>query len=162
MTYIIDGHNLIPKIHGLALDEPDDEQRLIEVLQEFCRLRRKQVEVFFDNAPPGGARARSYGSVTARFARSGQSADLLIAQHLACQGRAARNLVVISSDRAVQAAARAAHAASLSSEDFARLLMETLRQPPGTRSDPASGEIIISDAELDEWLGIFGSNDKSK
>ena len=72
MPYIIDGHNLIPKIPGLSLQEMDDEQHLLEMLQEFCRRQRKQVEVFFDNAPPGGVRARNLGLVTARFVRQGR------------------------------------------------------------------------------------------
>ena len=49
MAYMIDGHNLIPKL-GLRLDSLDDEEQLLALLQEFCRLRRAQVEVYFDGA----------------------------------------------------------------------------------------------------------------
>ena len=59
MPLIIDGHNLIPKIPGLSLQAIDDETQLVELLGEYCRLSRRQVEVFFDNAPPGVPRARS-------------------------------------------------------------------------------------------------------
>jgi len=53
MPYLIDGHNLIPKM-GLRLEDFDDELALMEQLNEFCRLsRRGQVEVYFDNAPIG-------------------------------------------------------------------------------------------------------------
>ncbi|MBP1702274.1 MAG: hypothetical protein H6Q38_1381, partial [Chloroflexi bacterium] len=41
MPYIVDGHNLIPKIPGLSLRAIDDEMQLIELLQEFCRVQRK-------------------------------------------------------------------------------------------------------------------------
>ena len=41
MPYLIDGHNLIPKL-GLRLDLPDDEMQLIGILQEFCRLQTAQ------------------------------------------------------------------------------------------------------------------------
>jgi hypothetical protein len=44
MPYLIDGHNLIPKIPGMNLGDVDDETQLIEMLQEFCRRRRKQVK----------------------------------------------------------------------------------------------------------------------
>lgn len=44
MPYLIDGHNLIPKI-GLRLSEPDDELELIRLLQDFARLRRQPIEV---------------------------------------------------------------------------------------------------------------------
>jgi len=37
MSYLIDGHNLIPKLK-LRLDNPKDENELIALLQEFCRL----------------------------------------------------------------------------------------------------------------------------
>jgi hypothetical protein len=135
MPYLIDGHNLIPKIPGLELSEPDDETQLIELLQVFCRVQRKQVEVFFDNAPVGQPRARKYGLVTARFARSGQTADDLIRQYLQRLGNSARNWTVVSSDGQVQVAARAVRAQVLSAEAFARLLLESGR---GSRRDLSS------------------------
>jgi len=73
MQFLIDGHNLIPKIPGLSLQEMDDEQQLIILLQEFCRLQRKQVEVFFDQAATTETRARSYGSVLARLRVKGSA-----------------------------------------------------------------------------------------
>ncbi len=106
MPYLIDGHNLIPKIPGLSLQAEDDEQQLITLLLEFCRLQRKQVEVYFDNAPPGGVRARNFGNVIARFVRQGSTADQAIRQRLERLGRAARNWTVVSSDLAVQTEAR--------------------------------------------------------
>ena len=56
MAYLIDGHNLIAAVPGIHLDEIDDETQLIQVLGGFCRQRKKRVEVFFDNAPPGQPR----------------------------------------------------------------------------------------------------------
>lgn len=157
MPYIIDGHNLIPKVPGLSLQEMDDEQQLLEMLQEFCRRQRKQVEVFFDNAPPGGVRARNLGSVTARFVRQGSTADDAIRKRLTNLGRAARNWTVVSSDQAVQTEARAVQAQVMPSEAFARLLIQSLDD---TRAD--QGETVdatINPAEVDEWLQLFGSNE---
>ncbi len=46
MPYLIDGHNLIPKL-GLHLDSFDDEVKLINKLNEIYRSARKtQVEVY--------------------------------------------------------------------------------------------------------------------
>ena len=70
MPYLIDGHNLIPKL-GLRLDSPDDEMELVAILQEFCRLERRQVEVYFDGAPTPHAGTRKLGTVTAHFVPSG-------------------------------------------------------------------------------------------
>ena len=82
MPYIIDGHNLIPKIQGLSLQDIDDEMQLVEMLQDFCRSRGKKVEVYFDNAPPGQLKAQKFGHVTAFFVRAGITADMAIKQKL--------------------------------------------------------------------------------
>src|SRR5512141_2224967 len=118
MPYIIDGHNLIPKIPGLALDAVDDEAQLIVLLQDYCRLARKEAEVFFDNAPAGQPRARNFGLVIARFVRQGTTADQAIRRRLGRLEREARNWTVVSSDLEVQAAARSARAHFISSEAF--------------------------------------------
>jgi predicted RNA-binding protein with PIN domain len=154
MPYMIDGHNLIPKIPGLSLGMADDEMRLVQLLQEFCRRQRKQVEVYFDNAPPGLPRARLYGMVQAYFARAGQAADSLIAARLQRLGREARNWIVVSSDHYVQDRARAAKAQVLTAEAFAGLLRQSLQTSPPTaekESDPS-----LSPQEVEEWLKMFG------
>src|SRR5512134_3531141 len=117
MPYLIDGHNLIPKL-GLRLDTIDDEMELIAILQEFCRLERKQAEVFFDGAPAAQAGTRKQGAVTAHFVRLGDTADNAIRNRLKKLGRSAQNWTIVSSDRQVQAEAHAAHAEVVSSDAF--------------------------------------------
>jgi len=153
MPFIIDGHNLIPKIPGLHLSEIDDEMRLVEMLQEYCRLTRKQVEVFFDNAPPGQPRARNFGNVIARFVRSGQTADQAIRDKLHRLGGEARNWTVVSSDHQVQAAARAARAAVVPAETFSRQMREILDSSPRRSAAADNG---LSTEEVDDWMKIFG------
>jgi predicted RNA-binding protein with PIN domain len=150
MPYLIDGHNLIPKL-GLRLDSLDDEDQLIPRLQEFCRLRRAQVEVFFDGALPGQASTRKAGAVTAHFVRKGSSADAAIEDRLARLGKAAKNWIVVSSDRRVQGAAGAAHAGVLSSEEFAR---EMSRVQAAGASKPKH-DATLAPNEVEEWLDIF-------
>lgn len=158
MPYIIDGHNLIPKVPGLSLQQMDDEQHLVEMLQEFCRRQRKQVEVYFDNAPPGGVRARNLGSVTARFVRQGTTADSAIRRRLANLGRSARNWIVVSSDQAVQAEARAAHAQVVPSETFARLLTQALDDSRVDQGEDVG--TVLNPEEVDDWLQLFGSDER--
>ncbi len=160
MPYLIDGHNLIPKVAGLSLQSLDDEMQLIEMLQEFCRRRNKQVEVYFDNSPPGQPRARNFGVVLARFVREGQTADDAIHARLLRLGRSARNWTVISSDRMVQASAREAKAQVLSSEEFSALLIQTLSEtlPNSEKNSDAS----LSPEDLEDWLKLFGSDPDSK
>ncbi len=82
MPYLIDGHNLIPKL-GLRLDSMEDEMELVALLQEYCRLtRRSGMEVYFDGAPAGQAGTRKMGPITAHFVRLGSSADEAIRKRL--------------------------------------------------------------------------------
>lgn len=155
MSYLIDGHNLIPKIQGLSLQAMDDEERLISLLQEFCRAARKPVEVYFDNAPAGHARSQKYGAVHAHFIRQGTPADQAIEGRLIRLGKQARNWTVVSSDRRVQTAAKAAHARVLSAEAFASLMEQTRQNKPSDEGD----EPGLSRAEVEEWLDLFGGKE---
>lgn len=152
MPYLVDGHNLIPKV-GLRLDSLDDEMELVALLQEFARLQRRQVEVYFDGAPADQAGTHSLGLVKTTFVRAGATADAAIARRLKKLGRAAKNWTVVSSDKQVQAEARSVRAEVLSSEEFARLLQQT----PRIQTAKPAVDRKISPAEVDEWLKIFGS-----
>jgi predicted RNA-binding protein with PIN domain len=151
MPFLIDGHNLIPKI-GLHLNSFEDEMELLTRLNEFCRLSRKTgLEVYFDGAPAAQAGLRIVGQVKAHFIRAGLSADDAIRDRLRALGKSAKNWSVVSSDRQVQANARAAHAEVISSEEFAALVNSTLRAgPPASDKKPA-----MSEKELTEWLALF-------
>jgi hypothetical protein len=153
MPYLIDGHNLIPKLPHLSLQDSDDELQLVQLMQEFCRLRRKQVEVFFDNAPPGQPAVRRYGAVTARFVRQGTTADEAIENRLRRLERDARNWIVVSSDQRVQAAAHAAHASCLTSEAFAEQILSGIHtRTPGRDKPP---DRALGTEELADWLELF-------
>ncbi len=154
MPFLIDGHNLIPKI-GLRLDSLDDEQELIERLNRFCNLSRKTgLEIYFDGAPEAQSGSRKIGLIKAHFIRAGQTADSAIVRRLRALGRSARNWSVVTSDRQIQAEARSLGAEVISSEQFAAQVLETLRTNPVSSpiKDPA-----ISPAEVDEWLEIFST-----
>lgn len=156
MPYLVDGHNLIPKIRGLSLTDLEDEMQLLEMLQEYCRVQQKNAEVFFDNAPPGGVRVRKFGRVIARFIRQGTSADAAIYQRLQQLGRSARNWTVVSSDHAVQGAGRQAGAHVISSEKFALLLRQALQTFPQDKGKTADAS--LDETEVEEWLQLFGSD----
>jgi predicted RNA-binding protein with PIN domain len=149
MPYLIDGHNLIPKL-GLRLDSIDDEMELISILQEFCRLERRQVEVFFDGAPAPQAGTRKLGAVTAHFVRLGTTADNAIRNRLKKLGKSARNWTVVSSDREVQTEARVARAEVISSDSFAGLLKQARNSAPKPVNDRK-----LSQKEVEDWLKLF-------
>jgi predicted RNA-binding protein with PIN domain len=155
MPYLIDGHNLIPKL-GLNLEDPDDEMQLINRLQIFCRLRQTQVEIYFDGGIPGQLARRKFGNVQAHFVRKGNIADAAIETRLVKLGRAARNWSVVSSDQRVQAAAREVHARVLSSDEFARQVAEARTEQSVQNKTDAS----LSPEDVAEWMELF--KDKRK
>lgn len=154
MPYLIDGHNLIPKL-GLRLDSLDDEMELVAILQEFCRLERRQVDVFFDGAPSSQAGTRKLGAVTANFSPFGSSADNAIRNRLKKLGKAAKNWTVVSSDREVQSNARAMQAEVISSDEFTKILNRVRNSPRVEKSERA-----VSKEEVEEGLRMFGGKKK--
>ena len=155
MPYLIDGHNLIPKL-GLRLDSFDDEMELVKRLQEFCRLSRAQVEVYFDGALPGGASTRKAGVVTAHFIRKESSADAAIEARLPRMKKTAKNWTVVSSDGRVQRAARAAQAGVMSAEEFVQEMIKAR----ASRAATSKTESALSPGEVDEWLELFKKKGK--
>jgi predicted RNA-binding protein with PIN domain len=156
MNHIIDGHNLIAKIAGLSLDMPDDEQRLVELLVIYCKAGGDRVEVFFDGAPVGQAGVRNFSRVRAHFVPQSQTADDAILNRIASLGRAARNWMVVSSDRSVQAAAHSAHACVLSSEEFS----SRMQAPRQAAAKESSSNQPLNEAEVRLWLDIFKERPK--
>jgi hypothetical protein len=149
MPYLIDGHNLIPKL-GLQLESIDDEMELVAILQEFYRRTHKQVEVYFDGAPAPHAGTRKLGAVTAHFVRLGTTADNAIRNRLRTLGKNAKNWTVVTSDRQVQADAHAARAGVVSSDSFASMLKQARDAAPKTTEDRK-----LSNEEVENWLKLF-------
>jgi predicted RNA-binding protein with PIN domain len=160
MPYIIDGHNLIPKIPGLSLKAIDDEIQLIQLLQEFCRQQRKQAEVYFDNAPPGQPSTQKFGPVTARFIRRGTTADAAIRMRLRKLGGSARNWTVVTSDREVAAASRESHARVIPSDVFAQTLIGG--RSMDLTSQEKDANLSLSPDDVENWLRFFGMDDSQK
>jgi len=154
MPLLIDGHNLIPKL-GLRLESMDDELELIAILNEYARLERKQIEVYFDGAPASHAGTRKAGNVKAHFVLSGQTADDAIRKHLKRLGKRAKNYQVVSSDRQVQAETRTAQAEIISSESFAKTLKQARKSAP-----KPTDQRKLSQQEVDEWLKLFEQKQK--
>jgi predicted RNA-binding protein with PIN domain len=161
MNYIIDGHNLIAKVAGLSLSMLDDEQSLIKLLNRFGDQHRDKIEVYFDGAPVGQAGVRIYGRVQAHFILMSQTADDAIRKRIVRLSRAARNWVLVTSDRSVQAAGREAHARVMSAEEFAGNLQASLLQSRAGNQENTPDQ-PMSETELKEWLAIFKERGKQK
>lgn len=153
MPIIIDGHNLIPKIPGLSLTLLDDEEKLIQMLVNYCRISRKRVTVFFDNAPPGTEKSRRLGSLNVHFVREGRSADSAIISMLEGLGKRIKNWTVVSSDREVQRSAMSMGARAISSDEFAAKIMIELNVDG--KSPEIQKENYPDEGEVKRWLEIF-------
>jgi uncharacterized protein len=156
MPYIIDGHNLIPKIRGTSLNDVDDEQRLVEMLQVFCLKQEKTAEVFFDNAQVGGSPVIKAGRVTATFIPSPRTADQAIRQRLKQLGPSVKNYTVVSSDRDVRRSAQEYHARPISSEKFSQLMSESGQNQSMENDEREDATVEIED--IDKWLDLFQRN----
>jgi predicted RNA-binding protein with PIN domain len=155
---IIDGHNLIPKIHGLHLKDEDDEARLIELLQEYCRLARRQAELYFDGAPEPQKSTRKNGLVHVHYIKLGYSADDAIIQFVRNLGSDKDNWTVISSDHRIQNAALAAGCKSMGSDTFSRLISTTLSSEIAIQQ---KRDKPLSANEVEEWLDLFDQDKNS-
>ena len=153
MSYIIDGHNLIPKIPGLSLAQLDDETRLIRLLMTFCQKKKNRAVVFFDRAAPGRQGGSAFGAVSAIFVSERRKADDAIHDYLVAHRREARNFTVVSSDRQVQRDATSLHARVLSTEAFSDLLAGYIfsEAPIHGEAEPDS----LSPEEISEWERLF-------
>jgi predicted RNA-binding protein with PIN domain len=158
MTYIIDGHNLIPKVPGLSLEQMDDEICLIQRLIKFCQKKRARIVVYFDKAAPGYKSGSNYGAVSVIFVSNRRKADDAIHDYLIAHRREARNLTVVSSDRQVQRDASSLHSQVLSTETFAELLDASLFSP-GKGGGSSEQELLTPD-EVAEWEKLFTYHDK--
>ncbi len=134
----------------------DDEQILIEYLQVYARENRKKLEVFFDGAPVGKSGSRNYGLVQAVFVRKGMTADEAIRIRLKKLKKNARNYIVVSSDRQVQAEARDVGATIIRSEDFSE---EVIQAGYRSVSNDQIDETFLNKNEVEEWLRLFGDEE---
>ncbi|MGQ9716520.1 MAG: NYN domain-containing protein [Anaerolineae bacterium] len=149
MPLLIDGHNLIGKIPGLSLADPDDEVELVRRLQRYCRHHRRRAVVVFDAGVLGGrSGALSTPEVAVVFAPVGRPADDVIRERLRkiCDPA---GWLVVSSDREIQRAARQAGARVVSAEEFAAKMREPSSAPREKRAPH------MSEDEIQEWLDLF-------
>jgi uncharacterized protein len=156
---LVDGHNLIGKLPNISLSDPDDEAKLVRVLENYHAVRpHEEILVVFDPARDGGgwrgAHSRNAG-VAVRFAPRGVSADDVLAR-LVRDAKSPRSITVVSSDNAVRRAVRIHGAKVLRAEEFIVQLQTEMRpdRPPREAPKPEKPE-KPADTELAYWSAIF-------
>lgn len=165
MIFLVDGHNLIGKLPDIQLSDPDDEQKLVTRLNDWCLLdKRRKIMVFFDAGEFGGlGDMLSRPTVRVQFSRVGQTADSVIVNYL----QAIKNpqeFTLVTSDREIIYAARKRRVGYILSEEFSVLLAEELGplkasgetgEPADQSEKGAEAEVDVSDDEVQTWLKAF-------
>lgn len=153
MIFWIDGHNLIGAMPDIDLADPDDEARLLARLQTFAWRGGHRLVVFFDRGLGGHTALPHSSNLEVRFAPRGLTADDLIRAALDGVSRGTiESTVLVTSDRALQGAARAAGVRVQAARSFARRLqaLEAEAERPAAEEEPA-----LSPDESDELLRQF-------
>lgn len=152
MPYLVDGHNVIGTglLPGISLADEDDEIKLVHLLRRYYARVRTPITVVFDQGLPGGRSASlSGGGVEVIFASAlGQDADAVLISRI----RRARHpsvLRVVTSDRRVQAVARAHGCRVISAQAFAHELSAPLPEPSPKE------DVRLSEEEIEGWLRLF-------
>lgn len=155
MPILIDGHNLIGRLPALSLHDPDDEEKLTQVLQLYRTRKRKAITVVFD---PGESFAlpasRRQGGVEVLYAPHTSSADAVIVQRVQ-HSRRPDDWLVVTSDRLLAERVTRLGARVQSSEAFAAELDSLHRAAPAWKDRPLSPD------EVEKWLALFGSQERS-
>jgi predicted RNA-binding protein with PIN domain len=161
MHYLIDGHNLIAKLPDIDLSDPDDEIQLILKLRQWTAVSLKRVvTVYFDGGIPGGHNVNlSNSQVKVIFVSQGKTADSLLIARIK-RVKNPPEYCLVTSDQEIINAANMRKMQHIRSENFAVRLGQdreerTLPGPTISDADP-----VISDAEVAQWLDLFGPVDE--
>ena len=125
-------------------------RRVLDALAAFSEQSGARMTCVFDGVDLPYPDRGAHRGVAVRFSRKPQDADRLIGSLLDATDHA-RETTVVSSDRAVQARAKAAGAKILSSDDFGRLLNAGPARKAAARPD-----VAVSPSEVAGWAKAFG------
>jgi predicted RNA-binding protein with PIN domain len=156
---LIDGHNLIGQTPGLSLADPDDEAQLVARLRVYAARTRAMITVVFDRGVFGHPVRLGAQDVRVSFARSPQDADAQLLRAIA-RIDDVRNWRVVTSDRAIVRAAGERGIAVVASARFAAQLFPAAAARAAAAPTPSDKpERRLSEAEIAEWLRVFGEDD---
>lgn len=150
MPYVVDGNNVMAQTVGWRRDRVAARKRLIHDLVRFVATKRIKITVVFDGAPdeefPEGLK---YKGVHILYARPGSDADSRIMELV---GRAShkRDLIVVTSDRALASYVKHQGARTMRAGEFRRLFEDSSRLTSPTEKSE-HGERV----DVEEWLEFF-------
>ena len=151
---IIDGYNLLWSVHKEADTNGIEDVQLCRLIGRYLRLTQQKGQIVFDGiGPPDKTAFGNISSLEVIFSGPSKEADDVIEAKITADS-AARRLVIVSSDRRIRKAARAAKAESVKSEQF---YSEMIRQIGRAESqvEPAEKQTGLDEAQTKQWLKLF-------
>ena len=144
---------------NLGLDDPHDEAKLLEQLRSYRARTGDTLTVVFDAGQSyQPAKRQKRGGITVQFVSHGQTADQIIIRRLR-KIQNPREIIVVTSDRAVQAAARNARVRVVTAQEFIQKLQPTSSVEA---EEDSQANVVLSDDEIDEWLTLFNQSKDGK
>jgi predicted RNA-binding protein with PIN domain len=152
MPYVVDGNNVMAQTVGWRQDKAGARRRLIRDLVRFVASQRVKLKVVFDGAPdeefPEGIK---YKGVHILYARPGSDADSRIME-LVDKASHKRDLVVVTSDRALALFVTRQGARTMYSGQFRRLLDDSPKLASLMEKSGRGNSV-----DVEEWLEFFKS-----
>lgn len=154
MAYLIDGHNLVGAgvFEDIRLSDEDDEAKLVARLKVWRSRSKGKITVIFDRGIPGGRDVKMGGAgVEVVFAADPAQADDLIRRRL---HKRPKGLTLVSNDEVLLREAAVYGVKTLRGHEFVERM--TLKAPAETEPG-VEDDVQLSDAEVAEWLVLFGA-----
>lgn len=152
MPYLIDGNNLIGSVSRFNQHDPRSRLDLLGQLWLFQRTTRSRLAVVFDGPSDPGlmAECRQWPKFELYFARPGEKADEVLLS-LIQKSKQPGTIILVTSDRDLQAKGRLKGVKLLTSQEFARRLKKILKEKRKAR-ELHKPRFAASPLETKIWL----------
>jgi predicted RNA-binding protein with PIN domain len=158
---VIDGNNLLYNMHTHAPLPEVGRETLVKILERWVQEHRTVVTLVFDGPVPSGGLAQQMTSthMTVKFSAPATADDIIVS--MIEQAQQPTMLRVVSSDTAIQHAARHRRCQTTDAVAFIAELFppEQASSIPPSSTRPNEKPEIVSPNETDKWLDVFGIDD---
>ena len=154
MPIIIDGYNLLRWVQNIEEYRHLDEAGLCRFLSEYLLRVRTHAQIIFDGmGPRDKSELGGIDNIEVFFSGENLEADDIIEEKIE-EYSAPKNMIVVSTDRRIRAAATRRKSTSVTSDLFWLSLIEQLdkKKPVPMPKEKRHG---ITESEADAWLDEF-------
>ena len=158
MAIIVDGYNVLHACRWLPSSwKGADRAGLCRLLGELAEQSGERITVVFDALPSKPAlEPKGFGQVEVIFSGHSRTADDVIIQMIKSSS-GPRDLIVVSSDREIKAAARRRGCKVRTAGEFIKTSAKELsRAQTKKEHEPEAKQKGLSGKETDKWLEEFG------